>query len=99
MLHSYIRYLGGINSSGCKHACSDESKAKKKNYVCKHDECTKGAVSGGVCVNHGGKKKKYVCKHDECTKWAISGGVCADHGGERKKYVFSHEQNERYLAD
>jgi hypothetical protein len=32
--------------------------AERKKYVCSNDDCTKWAISGGVCNDHGTERKK-----------------------------------------
>jgi hypothetical protein len=51
-------------------------RTKKKR--CSHDDCTKQAVKGGVCKEHG-KKVMIRCSHMGCIKYARKGGVSNGH--------------------
>ena len=56
--------------------------SKKTYYKC--DKCTNYAVSGGLCIKHGGKRKKCPkkkCEFEGCTRNARGKeGVCVKHG-------------------
>ena len=50
---------------------------------CSSNECTNGAVKGGVCIKHGAKRK--LCSCDGCTNYAKKEGLCQRHGAYVKR--------------
>ena len=52
------------------------------SQLCSHEGCTKCAIRGGVCVQHGAKVKR--CGREGCNNQAQKGGVCMKHGAKVK---------------
>ena len=65
-----------------------QDKGKKRRStsrrgICQHQDCTKQAVQGGVCILHGAQIKR--CRVPGCSKHSQRGGVCMTHGAKVKR--------------
>ena len=53
------------------------TKKIKSSRPCSIEGCATGALSGGLCIRHGGGKR---CSMEGCASGAQSGGLCMKHG-------------------